>query len=173
MLTAHAHRRATALCDVKPPVFDNPIIAKDGWFALLPPWFAGIVRPFGAKNINVKEKLMQIQVNTDDNVEGREALAEQIKADIRDGLSRFADQITRVEVHLSDEAAGKGGSDDKRCLLEVRPTGQQPVAVTHQGGSLQEASAGAIQKMQRKLESSFGRQNTAKGGGSIRDLDAI
>ncbi len=116
---------------------------------------------------------MQIQVNTDDNIEGRDALTAQIEADIRDGLSRFAEQITRVEVHLSDENAGKGGNDDKRCLLEVRPTGQQPVAVTHQGATLQEANAGAVQKMLRKLQSNFGRQNNAKGGHSIRDLDTL
>ncbi|MFN3823738.1 MAG: HPF/RaiA family ribosome-associated protein [Pseudorhodobacter sp.] len=116
---------------------------------------------------------MQIQVNTDDNIEGNDALTAQVEAEVRDGLSRFADQITRVEVHLSDENAGKGGSDDQRCLLEVRPTGQQPMAVTHQAATVEEASAGAVQKMQRKLQSSFGRQNNAKGGHSIRDLDVL
>ena len=116
---------------------------------------------------------MQIQVNTDDNIEGRDTLSAQVEAGIRDGLSRFAAQITRVEVHLSDENAGKGGDDDKRCLLEVRVTGQQPIAVTHQSGTVQEASEGAVQKMVRKLQSLFGRQNNAKGGHSIRDLDAL
>ena len=116
---------------------------------------------------------MQIQVNTDDNIEGHDALTAQVEADVRDGLSRFADQITRVEVHLSDENADKGGSDDKRCLLEVRPAGQQPMAVTHQAGTLREASLGALKKMQRKLQSSFGRKNNAKGGHSVRDLDPL
>ena len=52
---------------------------------------------------------MHIQVNTDDNIDGDDALIAQVEAEIRDGLSRFADQITRVEVHLSDENAAKGG----------------------------------------------------------------
>jgi len=116
---------------------------------------------------------VQIQINTDDNIEGHDALTAQVEADVRDGLSRFTAQITRVEMHLSDENAEKGGSDDKRCLLEVRPTGQQPMAVTHQAGTLQEASLGALKKMQRKLQSSFGRQNNAKGGHSVRDLDPL
>ena len=116
---------------------------------------------------------MHIQVNTDDNIEGLDALTAQVEVEVRDGLSRFANQISRVELHLSDENAAKGGSDDKRCLLEVRPTGQQPVAVTHQSGTVQEATAGAVQKMQRKLQSTFGRQNNAKGGHSIRDLDTL
>jgi ribosome-associated translation inhibitor RaiA len=116
---------------------------------------------------------MQIQVNTDDNIEGRDALTVEMEARVRDTLSRFAEQITRVEVHLSDENAQKGGSDDKRCLLEVRPSGQAPIAVTHQAATLQEAYTGAAQKMQRKLQSTFGRQNRAKGGHSIRDLDVL
>lgn len=116
---------------------------------------------------------MQIQVNTDDNIEGDDALIAQVEADIRDGLSRFADQITRVEVHLSDENAGKGGSDDQRCMIEVRPTGQKPMAVTHQVPTIHETSAGAMEKMLSKLQSSFGRQNNTKGGHSIRDLDPL
>jgi hypothetical protein len=114
---------------------------------------------------------MHVQVNTDDNIEGRDALTEKVETEIRNGLSRFASQITRVEVHLSDQNAAKGGVDH-RCLLEVRPTGQQPLAVAHQGDTLLAASAGAVQKMQRKLQSSFGRQANAKGGQSIRDLNA-
>jgi ribosome-associated translation inhibitor RaiA len=116
---------------------------------------------------------MQIQINTDDNIEGRDALIVPIEAQIADGLSRFADQISRVEVHLSDENADKSGSDDKRCLLEVRLNGQSPVAVTHKSGTLQEACAGAAQKMLRKLQSTLGRQNNPKGGHSIRDLDPL
>jgi hypothetical protein len=120
-----------------------------------------------------RDGLMQIQVNTDDNIEGRDELIAQVEADIRDALSRFADRITRVEVHLSDENAKKGGGDDKRCMLEVRPKAQQPMAVTQQSATLPEASAGAVQKMQRKLQSFFGRQNNnAKGGHTIRDLGA-
>jgi ribosome-associated translation inhibitor RaiA len=116
---------------------------------------------------------MQIQVNTDDNIDGNDALIAQVKTEIRDGLARFADQITRVEVHLSDENAGKGGSDDQRCMIEVRPTGQQPMAVTDQGPTIHEASAGALQKIISKLESGFGRKNKGKGGHSIRDLDPL
>lgn len=116
---------------------------------------------------------MQIQVNTDDNVESRDALIAQVEAQMRDTLSRFADRITRVEVHLSDENASKGGVDDKRCLLEVRPTGQAPVAVSHQAETMQKACAGAAHKMQRKLQSSFGRQDNTKGGHSVRDLDTL
>ncbi|MDO8883189.1 HPF/RaiA family ribosome-associated protein [Pseudotabrizicola sp.] len=116
---------------------------------------------------------MQIIVNTDDKIEGNDAMLDSIRAQVDDALSRFADQITRAEVHLSDENGAKGGGEDNRCLLEVRPSGQQPVAVTHQAASPQEACDGALQKMVNKLQSTFGRQTNAKGGHSIRDLDPI
>ena len=50
---------------------------------------------------------MLIQVNTDHNIEGRETLATHVQGVVEDALSRFKDQITRVEVHLSDENSGK------------------------------------------------------------------
>ncbi|WP_145111207.1 HPF/RaiA family ribosome-associated protein [Cereibacter sediminicola] len=116
---------------------------------------------------------MRIQINTDDNIEGIDSLTSRFEAEIAGGLSRFSDQITAVEVHLSDENAGKGGSDDKRCLLEARPTGSAPVAVRHQAATPDEALSGAVQKMQRKLQSELGRRNHAKGGPSIRDMDPL
>ena len=69
---------------------------------------------------------MQIQVNTDDNVEGCNELAHRIEVEINNTLGRFSDQITRIEVHLSDENAGKSGGADKRCLMEARLAGRQP-----------------------------------------------
>lgn len=114
---------------------------------------------------------MQIQINTDDNIQGRDELTRQAEADIATSLDRFADRITRVEVHLSDENAGKSGTNDKRCLMEVRPAGQQPVAVTHEAGTLAEAWGGASKKMRSLLDTTFGRQDDLKGRASIRPTE--
>ena len=116
---------------------------------------------------------MQIQVNTDANVKGRDDLVRQIEAEINTALSQFSDQITRVEVHLSDENAGKPGRVDKRCLMEARPTGRQPVAVSHEGATLEEAVSGASKKLRRLLESALGREADHKGEASIRGSDAL
>jgi ribosomal subunit interface protein len=105
---------------------------------------------------------MQILVNTDHNIEGHEALARHIEADVRAALARFDDQITRVEVHLSDENAAK------RCRMEARCAGRQPVAVSHDGTSLQEAYDGAAKALQRLLDTSLGRAHQHKGAASIR-----
>ena len=111
---------------------------------------------------------MQIQVNSDENVEGREELAARIEAEINRTLGRFSEQITRIEVHLSDQNADKSGGADKRCLMEARLAGRRPEAVSHAAPTLQEAYRGAAKKLQRSLESTLGRLHTQKGGASIR-----
>ncbi|HEY0283700.1 MAG TPA: hypothetical protein VGC27_13890 [Rhizomicrobium sp.] len=111
---------------------------------------------------------MLIQVNTDDNVEGREKFVLYVEAEAARILSRFSDQITRLEIHLSDENGDKSGSTDKRCLMEARPAGRPPVAVSHDGASLEDAWSGAAKKMLRLLESTLRRVSDRKGGASIR-----
>lgn len=68
---------------------------------------------------------MKIQVNTDANIQGGEALEQQTEAIVQSILGHLAEHITRVEIHLSDENSAKGGNNDKRCLMEARLEGQQ------------------------------------------------
>jgi len=106
---------------------------------------------------------MQIQINTDRNIEGREALADQVRGVVESALSRFSNRITRVEVHLSDENSDKkGGDDEMRCMMEARIEGRQPIAVTHQAASLDQAVDGAADKLTRLIESTFGRLRDQK-----------
>jgi ribosome-associated translation inhibitor RaiA len=105
---------------------------------------------------------MQIQLNTDHNVEGHEALAARVSGAVERALRRFSDHITRVEVHLSDENADKSGEHDKRCLMEARLEGRQPIAVTHQAATLDQAVDGAAEKLTRMIESNLGRRRDQK-----------
>lgn len=101
---------------------------------------------------------MQVQVNTDRNIEGDETLTGQVEAAVRGALDRFDDKITRVEIHLTDENSDKkGGADDVRCLMEARLAGLQPVSVSHRGPTVDEAVDGAAGKLTRALESRLGR----------------
>ncbi len=100
---------------------------------------------------------MQVQTNTDDSVAGRAELAERVETIVQASLDRFRDRITRVEVHLNDENKGKGGVDDKRCLMEARLRGLEPVAVSHYAGTLLEAIGGAVEKLERALDHKLGR----------------
>jgi ribosome-associated translation inhibitor RaiA len=102
---------------------------------------------------------MQIQLNTDRNIEGHEALATQVSSVVESALTRYSDHITRVEVHLSDESSDKkDGKDDMRCVMEARLKGRQPVAVTHQAATLDQAVDGAADKLTRLMESTLWRQ---------------
>jgi len=106
-----------------------------------------------------QESHMQIQVNTDRNIDGHEALAAWVTASVESALQYVSDHITRVEVHLSDENSGhKDGQLDKRCLMEARLNGRQPIAVDHQAASLGEAVDGAADKLGRKIDSTLGKQ---------------
>ena len=100
---------------------------------------------------------MQIQTNTDHHVEGKEALTAHVETTVGNALRHVKDQISRVEVHLSDENGGKSGVDDKRCLMEARPKNHQPVAVSHQAGSVHQAIDGAARKLKSAIESVLGR----------------
>ena len=101
---------------------------------------------------------MKIEINTDKNIPGQEALAQSVETILEQVLARFSDQITRIEVHLSDEnSAAKSGMADKRCLLEVRLAGRKPEAVRVQAQTVDQAVMGAAQKMASSLESELGK----------------
>ena len=100
---------------------------------------------------------MKIQINTDNHITGHEELAEQAKATVEGTLGHLAEHVTRVEVHLSDENSGKGGSHDKRCMMEARLEGHQPIAVSDEAESIGQAIAGAAEKMKRFLDHTLGR----------------
>ncbi|MGI9013675.1 MAG: HPF/RaiA family ribosome-associated protein [Phycisphaerales bacterium] len=106
---------------------------------------------------------MIIQVNTDSNIQGNSGLTQQIEADVGNSLERFGDQITRVEVHLSDENSDKKfGAEDKRCLLEARLAGLQPLAVSHQAPTMDQAVDGALDKLVRSIETTLGKMDNQR-----------
>lgn len=100
---------------------------------------------------------MQIQINTDRNIEGREALAERVRSEVEEALDRYSAQISRVEVHLSDENADKDGQRDMRCMIEARLEGRQPIAVTEEAASMAQAVQGATGKLTRLIATQLGR----------------
>ena len=111
---------------------------------------------------------MQIVIDTGHNVEGSEDFSAHIEAGVKSALLHYTEKLTRVEVHLSDKNAAKSGSDDKRCLIEARPAGLEPVTVTNDAATVQAAFDGAAKKMSHLLETTFGKLNHHKGGASIK-----
>jgi ribosome-associated translation inhibitor RaiA len=108
---------------------------------------------------------MQIQLNTDHTIAGSEKLGAQLDVKVRAALDRFADRITRVEVHLTDVNGRKPVGDDKRCTMEARIAGRQPLSVSHDAPAVALAIDGAAAKMSRALESVFGKRTAARRHG--------
>lgn len=103
---------------------------------------------------------MHIQVNHGNHVRLGADVEQRFADIIRDTLDRFGDRITRVEMHLTDENAGKHGESDKRCMLEARMANLQPVAVNHQANSWQLAFDGALEKLEHALNHTIGKRET-------------
>ena len=111
---------------------------------------------------------MQVQLNTDKNVQGQESLATWVENELKQKLARHVDHITRVEVHLSDASPTRGGEVDKRCKLEARLAGRQPVMASHEAAKVADAFQGAAEKLLRVLDTALGRVRDAHGRDSIR-----
>jgi len=100
---------------------------------------------------------MTIQLNAGNNLTISEEYAEKLKEILSSELDRYIENITRLEVHLSDENSHKEAKDDKKCVLEARLKGRQPVAVTDTGDTYDQAVDNAIEKLKAMLDSILGR----------------
>jgi len=106
---------------------------------------------------------MQIQINTDKNIEGNEAFADHVRNVVEHTLSHYADQLSRVEVHMGDMNAAKTGQQDHSCTMEARPNGMDPVAATNKAANSHMAVEGAAQSLANLLRTRFGKLHHHKG----------
>ena len=100
---------------------------------------------------------MQINVNSDKTVAVHAGLHDHVRTVVSDSLHRFGEQITSVEVHLSDNLGQKSADGDNRCLMEARITGYKPIAVSDHSATLHQAIGGASAKLKRAIDSAMGR----------------
>ena len=115
---------------------------------------------------------MQVQVHTDNKIQGGESLAQWVQQEVSTRLSRFKESVTRVEVFFSDsDAPSKAGSPDKKCVIEARPAGRQPVAANAEAPKVADALTAALEKLLRGLEADQGRARDKNNRESIRDAE--
>lgn len=100
---------------------------------------------------------MEIQIHTDKHVILDDQLRDRIREDLGGVLSQIKHAVSRIEVHLSDESAGRTSGEHVRCLLEARPTGQETVTVTAHGVSAGASFAGAVDKLESLLRHKLDR----------------
>ena len=118
---------------------------------------------------------MQVQVNTGNGIENKETLERWADQYLNEALARFDQEITRVEVQLSDENSGKKGAADLRCMLEARLNGHAPLAVNHHGATQDEAFRGATQRLINLLDHTLGKldRHEHRGRDTIRKAPGI
>lgn len=117
---------------------------------------------------------MHVEVNTGNGVENTESLQRWATDHLVETLDRFQQDITGIEVQLTDENQSKSGVDDKRCMLEARLAHHQPIAVNHHAETQDDAFRGAARKLLHALDHILGKaRDHHRDRDSIRrDVDA-
>ena len=95
---------------------------------------------------------MLIQVNTDKHIEGSAALIAHFSGVIKEELDRYDEHLTRVDAHLSDENGSKNSGDDKKCVLEAKVKGSNPIVVTVVEATMHQSVKTAAEKVAALLE---------------------
>ena len=93
---------------------------------------------------------MQIQVNTDHNINGDERLIEITEGIVKRTLKNISSRLTRTEVHIKDIRGPKGG-EDIEVVIESRPEGLRPYAVHQRGTDIKPTVLMAAKKMKSRL----------------------
>lgn len=115
---------------------------------------------------------MHIQMNSDSSLAVTDALTEQVESILTRELKHHKQDISRVEVHLSDVNSDRGGSDDKRCLLEARLAGMQPITAEDRAGTIELAINNAAERLGRAVDNAVGKAaHSHTRNDSIKTLD--
>ena len=119
---------------------------------------------------------MQVLLNTDHHVDGRQEMATHLTSVVKEALHRFGDHITRVEAHLSDaNSHAKTTPDEIHCTLEARVAGQEPVVVKDHAATAHQAINGAVGKLKRAVATAFEKHGPKRAGhvSEALALDAV
>ncbi len=95
---------------------------------------------------------MQVQVNFVE-LSRTQAIDDHVQERVDHAVERFADRVTRVEVHLHDENGhGHAHGVPKRCIMEARLAGHKPMVVEHADEDLYQAITECANKLHRAVE---------------------
>jgi len=97
---------------------------------------------------------MNIQIRWGE-VDKTEKLETFVNEQVSHAIRHHADDLTRVEVHLHDDNGEKAGANDKRCVIEARPAGGQPLIVDGTGEDELKTVASVAKKLERVVRNHF------------------
>jgi len=106
---------------------------------------------------------VKIQVNIGHAISDHKKIIQHTETIVESILGHLAEHITRIEVHVSDENSKKEDGHDKRCMIEARLKGHQPVAVTNVSETIGQAIGGAVEKLKSSLDHTLGRLSDHEG----------
>lgn len=99
---------------------------------------------------------MMVQINAGD-IQSSQALREHVHQAVAAALKHVSEKMTRVEVHLRDDNAGKSAADDKRVTMEGRIAGQPPLVVEHATDDLYKSITATASKLGRAVKNRLER----------------
>jgi len=103
---------------------------------------------------------MQILLNTDPHIDGREAMREHLESVVTEVLGQFGNRITCVQAYLTDaNGANHVRPLDIHCTLEVQLVGRSPVVARHHAGTTSQAIHGALRKLGYLVPREFEKQD--------------
>ena len=105
---------------------------------------------------------MKVRIDHDDHIRSSQERSEEIEHLVQGQLARFGELITSVQVHLSDENGPRVTHGDRRCLMEARLAGREPIVVSYRGDSLWQAVSGAASRLERAIDQSRDRRRHSR-----------
>jgi ribosome-associated translation inhibitor RaiA len=100
---------------------------------------------------------MKVHVHTDRNLVIDAELEARIASHAATALAHFGARIIRVDLHLTDQSAGRKAGAHVRCLAEAHPSGLAPVTVAHDAADAKAAIDGAVAALAATLGHTFSR----------------
>ncbi|HEX6960249.1 MAG TPA: HPF/RaiA family ribosome-associated protein [Lacipirellula sp.] len=103
---------------------------------------------------------MQIEVTTDNHVDGSEQLSTHVRSVVEDALGRFGNRVTWVEVHLGDENSRKTGG--AYCGIHAKLAGADTFNVNAESATIDQALDAATDKLLKVIDRSLGKKEDPK-----------
>lgn len=100
---------------------------------------------------------MKVHVHTDRNLVIDAEIEARLAATTAAALASFGPRIIRVDLHLTDQSAGRKTGAHVRCRAEARPSGLSPVTVSFDAGDVKTALDGAVAALVSALDHTFTR----------------
>ena len=100
---------------------------------------------------------MKVHVHTDRNLVIDAELEARIASNAGAALAKFGPRIIRVDLHLTDQSAGRKAGEHVRCRAEAHPSGLPPVTVTHDAADAKAALDGGIADLVSALGQTLSR----------------